>query len=284
MIERSMASAGGFRYPITDISLAQRLEGAEATANIAFVEGRARLDPGVGAAYTRVAGVAAMFDGPGSPLTQTFGLGVFGALETADYERLEDFFLSRSAAVHHEVSPLAEPGTFIQLNERGYSPVELSAVLVRPTSIPVDDIRSMEVREIRPEEGPLWSRTAGDGWGSESAELASFIEGLGKVMARAHGVHCFLAQIDGHPVATGALIIAGGIALLAGASTIQSARRQGAQLALLAARLEFASKRGADVAMMVAQPDSASQRNAERQGFRTAYTRTKWRLRNGGTR
>lgn len=28
--------------------------------------------------------------------------------------------------------------------------------------------------------------------------------------------------------------------------------------------------------MMVAQPGSGSQRNAERQGFRTAYTRVKW--------
>lgn len=276
-----MARADESRYPFTDMHLTQRLEGAEATANIAFVEGRAKVDPGVGAVYTRVGGVAAMFDGPESPLTQTFGLGVFGALETADYERLEDFFRSRSAAVHHEVSPLAEPDTLVQLNERGYFPVEVSTVLVRPTSIPVADIRSMRVREIRPEEGPLWSRTAGEGWGSESAELAGFIERLGEVMVRAEGVHCFLAEIDGQPIATGALSVAGDVALLAGASTIHSARRQGAQLALLAARLAYASSRGADLAMMVAQPGSASQRNAERQGFRTAYTRTKWRLRGG---
>jgi len=30
--------------------------------------------------------------------------------------------------------------------------------------------------------------------------------------------------------------------------------------------------------MMVAAPGSASQRNAERNGFRVAYTRTKWQL------
>jgi hypothetical protein len=33
--------------------------------------------------------------------------------------------------------------------------------------------------------------------------------------------------------------------------------------------------------MMVALPGSGSQRNAERQGFRTVYTRTKWQLREG---
>lgn len=274
-----MTSEGGFRYPVTDRSLAQRLESAEAEANIAFIEARAMVDPGAGAAYARVGGVAAMFDGAESPLTQTFGLGVFGALETADYDRLEDFFLSRSAAVHHEVSGLAEPDTVIQLNARGYSPVEASTVLVRPTAIPLTSTRRVVVREIRLEEEPLWSRTAGEGWGSESAELATFVEAFGKVMMRAEGVHCFLAEMEGRAVATGALRMAGDVALLAGASTIPSARRQGAQLALLATRLEYASSRGADLAMMVAQPGSASHRNAERQGFRASYTRTKWRLR-----
>ncbi len=33
--------------------------------------------------------------------------------------------------------------------------------------------------------------------------------------------------------------------------------------------------------MMVAQPGSGSHRNAERNGFRVAYTRTKWQLFDG---
>jgi hypothetical protein len=88
----------------------------------------------------------------------------------------------------------------------------------------------------------------------------------------------FLAELDGRPVAAGALSITDGVALLAGASTIPEARKQGAQLALLGARLRYAVERGCDLAMMCAQPGSASQRNAERHGFRVAYTRTKWRL------
>jgi hypothetical protein len=266
-------------YPITDLQLAQRLERTEAAANIAFVEARVRLQPEVGAAHTCVAGVSAMFDGPESPLTQTFGLGVFGELDSVDYDVLEDFFLSRSAPVHHEVSPLSAPATMAQLNARGYEPMELSTVLVRPTAIPVGSSGSVNVREIRAEEGLLWSRIAGEGWISESDELAGFIEAFGRVMVHAEGVHCFLAEVDGRPIATAALSLLGDVALLAGASTIPSARRQGAQLGLLAARLEYASLRGADLAMMGALPGSASQRNAERQGFRTAYTRTKWRLR-----
>jgi hypothetical protein len=46
---------------------------------------------------------------------------------------------------------------------------------------------------------------------------------------------------------------------------------------LLRHRLAFAAHRGIELAMVVAQPGSASQRNAERQGFRPAYTRVKWR-------
>ncbi len=91
--------------------------------------------------------------------------------------------------------------------------------------------------------------------------------------------HSFLAELDGTPIAAGGLTIHGGVALLAGASTVPEGRRQGAQNALLAARLRFAEEKGCDVAMMCALPGSASQRNAERQGFRIAYTRIKWRKR-----
>jgi len=41
---------------------------------------------------------------------------------------------------------------------------------------------------------------------------------------------------------------------------------------------EIKSVQGCDIAMMAALPGSASQRNAERNGFRIAYTRTKWQL------
>jgi hypothetical protein len=59
---------------------------------------------------------------------------------------------------------------------------------------------------------------------------------------------------------------------------VPEGRTQGAQLALLDARLRYAVERGCDLAMMGAAPGSSSQRNAERHGFRIAYTRIKWRL------
>ena len=86
----------------------------------------------------------------------------------------------------------------------------------------------------------------------------------------------FIAELEGQAVAAAAVSLHDGVALLAGASTIPTARRQGAQLALLETRLRYAAAEGCDLAMICAQPGSASQRNAERQGFRIAYTRLKW--------
>ncbi|MBA3515912.1 MAG: hypothetical protein H0T77_16240 [Pyrinomonadaceae bacterium] len=84
--------------------------------------------------------------------------------------------------------------------------------------------------------------------------------------------------MEGSAIATGAICISNGVALLAGASTIPEGRRQGAQLALLEGRLRYAAHNGCDIAMMGALPGSGSQRNAERNGFRIAYTRVKWHL------
>jgi hypothetical protein len=39
----------------------------------------------------------------------------------------------------------------------------------------------------------------------------------------------------------------------------------------------FVEARGCDLALMGAAPGSGSQRNAERNGFRIAYTRLKWK-------
>ena len=64
-------------YPFADIDLARRLERAEAQGNVNFVEARAAAFPDRGATWLEVAGTYAMFDGVDSPVTQTFGLGVY---------------------------------------------------------------------------------------------------------------------------------------------------------------------------------------------------------------
>src|SRR6185369_9959847 len=74
----------------------------------------------------------AMFAGVGSPITQTFGLGLFEALIDTDLDAIERFFTSRGSAAIHEVCPLAGVEVFAKLAGRGYKPVELSSVLFQP--------------------------------------------------------------------------------------------------------------------------------------------------------
>lgn len=266
-------------YPFADIDLARRLERTEARSNADFVEARAQAFPDLGATWIEVAGAYALFDGAGSPVTQTFGLGVFQPITEADLDQIEEFFQSRGAEVFHEVCPLADMSVFTLFGERGYKPIEFSNVLYQPISadmrLQASRNESIKVRVIGKDEVELWADTAFEGW-SEFTEVADFLRDLGKVTARAKGRR-FIAELDGKPIATGALTIADNVALLAGASTIPTARRQGAQLALLEERLRHAAAQGCTVAMMAAQPGSGSQRNAERHGFRIAYTRTKWR-------
>ena len=273
-------------YPLIDLALARRLERTEASANAAFVTTRARLQPESGATWTDVAGAYAMFDGAGSMLTQSFGLGLFDEVGEAELAEIEAFFQQRGAEVNHEISALAAIALVPHLNERGYLPIEFTSVMFRPVpplSAP-PAAGALTVRRIGADEADLWAGVSAEGWSSESPDVAGFVLEMGKIMARAEGTSCFLVELEGRPIAAGGLFVAGGTALLSGASTIAAARRQGAQRALLEARLRFAAEQGCDLVMIGAQPGSASQRNAERQGFRVAYTRIKWHLQAGAAR
>ena len=266
----------------SDRNLARRLERTEASANAAFVEARAKLFPATGASWIEVAGAYAMFDGAQSPLTQTFGLGVFEPVTVAEIEKIEAFFKERNAPVFHEVSPMADIALLSLLGERGYQPIELTSVMYRPienenqSGLPLNP--KIKTRIIRDGEERLWAETAASGWSAEAPGLSDFMFEIGSISAEAQGVSSFLAELDEHPVAAGGLYIHEDTALLAGASTVPGARKQGAQLALLDARLRYAGQRGCTIAMMCAQPGSQSQRNAEKHGFRIAYTRLKWQL------
>jgi GNAT superfamily N-acetyltransferase len=265
---------------LADHSLGRRLERAEAVANARFVEARARLLPGSGARWIEVAGAYAMYDGPRSPSTQTFGLGLFQMPTAADMDELEEFFTNRGAPVFHEVTPLADNSLLAVLDQRGYRPVELTTVMFLPLGARVPAaVRNdrIQARLVGGDERDLWARTAAQGW-REFTAIADLMPDLMRVAAAREDALSFLAECDGQPVAAGALAIHGGVALLAGASTIPEWRHRGAQRALLESRLEHAARSGCDLAMVCAQPGGASQRNAERQGFRIAYTRIKWRL------
>jgi hypothetical protein len=260
-----------------DLTLARRLELTEGRGNAAFVDALARLDPSSSPIWTTIGGTFAMFAGVGSPITQTFGLGMHAPLTPKDLDDIERFFRSRGSAVFHEVCPLAGVEVSQALAVRGYKPLEMSSVLYQPidANTRIDANPELSVRQIGRQEAALYAKVSGQGWG-ENPELIPFIEGFARLSVEC--ATCFVAERNGEPIAAAALFMHDGTALLAGASTVPAGRRQGAQNALLDTRLRTAASNGCDLAMMVAAPGSSSQRNAERQGFTIAYTRTKWTL------
>lgn len=265
------------REPIrqfADLDLSRRLERAEGRSSAAFVEARAASDAASGACWRELAGAYAMFDGPGSPITQTFGLGLFEPVVAASLDELEEFFFDRKADVDHEISPLAQKDLVGLLVDRGYRPIEYTNVLyiaIAEYRKP-DVVDNIEVRKASADQIPLWAAVAAQGW----ASVGEFT-GLMQLVASIPCVYPFFAKINGFPIATAALNIQDDVALLAGGSTIPEGRHRGAQRALLQARLWHAEGLGCQIAMMGAEPGSSSQRNAEREGFRIAYTRIKWR-------
>jgi GNAT superfamily N-acetyltransferase len=266
----------------SDQELARRLERTEAASNVNFVEARQQLFPDSGAEWISVAGAYAMFDGPDSPLTQTFGLGLFDAVTEAELAKLEAFFAQHNAPVYHEISPMADAELLPLLTKRGYQPIEFSSVLYQPLTKEQFGEQAqnlaVQARLIAPEEAPLWATTSATGWSTEMPGVSDFMQAFCLVSAKSAGAAPFLAELSGEPIAAGGLFIHENTALLAGASTVPAGRRQGAQQALLEARLRYAAEQGCTLAMMGAAPGSQSQRNAEKQGFRIAYTRIKWAL------
>lgn len=182
---------------ITDLALARRLERAEACANAAFVEARAAMQHASGAAWRDVNGTYAMFDGVASPLTQTFGLGMFAPTTDDELAAIEAFFAERGADVVHEVAPLAGPAMLALLASRGYVPIEQTTVMHRPLTraslAGSSKPSALATRRIGHEELDAWAGTSVLGWG-ESPELAAFMREFGTITGRSRGVSCFVAE------------------------------------------------------------------------------------------
>jgi GNAT superfamily N-acetyltransferase len=269
----------------SDLALSRRLEATEGYACRQFALTDRRLFADSRSEAIRVAGTDVVFDGPASPITQTFGLGIFQPPTPEDLKEMEQFFENYGAATQHEVSPFAGVATLQLLCARAYHPIEVNNVLYRPTELPFETqpaealTEHIHVRVTGPDRAAVWGEVNARGWTHEHPEFEPFIRDFGTLLVNRENGPRFIAEIDGQPGAAGALALHEGVALLAGAATVPEFRRRGLQTALLEARIRYACEQGCDLAMMVAEPGSNSQRNAQRQGFSIAYTRLKWQKR-----
>lgn len=263
--------------PLVDLRLSQKLEHAEGLASRRYIEAKRRVFPTSEATWCEIAGAYALYDTAQSPLTQSFGLGIHVAATDDDLEQIERFFVQRGAAVSHEISPLADPSLLGQLHHRKYYPIELTSVLYRSIDDGwlIESNPAIKVRSIEPDEQAAYSTMCAAAW-QLPAEYAGFFDEMGKISAQNEYAKSFVVELNGKPIGGGSLWLSDDVALIAGDCTLPEARRQGGQLALLAARIEYAREHGYKLMMMCAQPGSSSQKNGQRAGMHIAYTRIKW--------
>ncbi len=260
-----------------DLALARRLEGNDARANREAVLAAARRRPESGAAAEAFLGGWAMYDGPQSPLTQCFGMGLNGAAEDREMEALEEFYKRRGVACNIELCAHADASLVALLGRRGYRPLEFSNVLARtmpPGPLPPQP-PGLEVRRVTPPEMPLYARVIGEGFFGpvKPPGLESFFSGAFGEMA---GGHSYMAWVGGEAAGGGSMSLFDGVLNCFGDGTIEAYRGRGIQSAVIAVRLAAGVAAGAELAMATTMPGTVSQRNYERFGFRVAYSRCKF--------
>ena len=260
-----------------DLAFAKRLEMISAVSGQECAEALCACAPHVSAAWEQIAGGIVTFTGVDSPVTQAFGVGLGGAVDSGEFDRLEDFFFSRGAAVALELCPFIDSSLVELLGQRPYRLLEFSNVMVRdigagetfrPPGSPVT------VRPAEPHEAKLYTRVVTDGFAELIPVSQSLLEVLEGFFHRPRG-QAFFAIVDGE-VAGGAAVAAhDGIAEMSGAATLAPFRNRGVQAALIAERLAWSAEHGCSLATTTTGPATSSQRNFERAGFQVVYSRTK---------
>ena len=180
----------------SDLALSRRLERAEGYACAQFADARRRLFPHSRAEWIECAGAYAVFDDVDSPVTQSFGLGIFENASAASLDVIERFFFDRGSPALHEVSPHAGVIAFDLLCTRGYRPIEISNVLYRHVEKPTaEDDRNINVRVIGPEESQLFASISARGWRTNIPNFWTSFFKSERSLRRARGVCASSARL-----------------------------------------------------------------------------------------
>lgn len=227
--------------------------------------------------WAEIGGGIATFSGIDSPITQAFGVGLFGPVSALELDQLEEFFFSRGAPVALELCPFIHASLIELLKARPYRLEEFSNVLVRELR-PGEEIAAphskLQVRPAAPDEITQYSGIVADAF-SEYLPISETLIGVIRSFFRRASGRCFVALAENEIAAGGCVSADQQLAELYGAATAAKFRKHGGQSLLIAARLAWALEQGCDLATTTTQPGSSSQRNYERAGFRVVYSRSK---------
>jgi MOSC domain-containing protein YiiM/GNAT superfamily N-acetyltransferase len=137
--------------------------------------------------------------------------------------------------------------------------------------------KGLVIREVpRTEVGP-WAEIiiAANGMPKPFADAWRSME---RGLALAPHDHRFLAELDGTPVAAGAIHTHHGVGYLRAGSVLPAFRGRGIQRALIATRIAHAARLGCDLVGSIADVGSSSARNLDRSGLRTVAVRQAYRV------
>ena len=261
-----------------DHALSARLESADARLLVLCHAAVVEHLPERPSALLEVGGGVAPFLGPRISLSRAAGLGMNGPVTDADLDALEDFYRQRGEGVDLLLSPYADPSLFEGLGARGFRLVELDTVLAQrldATDCSAAPAGEITVRAMRSDERAAWVAASLAGFVGVDDNVAGEMNATFEAISHVPTSTYLFASIDGAVAGTAAVDVQSGAANLIAASTLPGARRRGVQAALLRARLDLARAAGCDLAFTRTAPGGPSQRNAERQGFRTMYSRAR---------
>lgn len=260
---------------LADLGLARRFEHLDAGAGARIVASLRASSPEVGADSLALAGGYATFCGATSPLTRARGVAIGEAIARDEVDRLEAFFFDRGAGVAVTVCPFTHPSLTDALCARGYRLaiwMQLSALPIAGWAPPEGPPSRVEVASVDPGSRDAWALVVDRGFSPDDEPSAHALV-IGRIVGQDAANASFLARLDGELVAGGSVRVDDGMAYLFGTSTLRAARRQGAQTALLRARLLHAQAAGAQLAWVITAPGTPSERNAARFGFQPVYSR-----------
>jgi GNAT superfamily N-acetyltransferase len=207
-------------------------------------------------------------------VNRVLGLGV------AEEDLLDDvlaFYRERGVRPWLELIP--EPGferLAARLADAGGRQIGFHAILHGdPAPLPPAD--GVEVRRVARDEAELFAELHLAGFGVPE-EHRAWGRASVPAWAEQEGWRLYVAEVDGTPAATAALIVQDGLGYLANASTDPSYRNRGCQTALVQRRIADAAAAGCDLVGSLCEFGSASQRTLERAGLTVVCTVAVWRV------
>jgi len=231
-----------------------------------FVEATRRVAPGLGGTAVACGDGVAAFLGVDSPLTTVKGVGP--DLRDEEIDVAERFFHGCGAAkATFEVAPWISKESEERLSRRGYRVVDHEDVVVRASELPsVDPDRAVSL--VAEQDWPALQLQVNDEPASSEWRALA-----GACAILPDAVSLGIRDVDGVWIACAQLVSAGQVGILGNDATLTSARRQGAQAALILARVKVAAGRPFVCLTAEVAPGSTSERNYVRCGFDIAYTR-----------